>query len=121
MTEVKKRFLRALVLYSIWAIQPGKLFSLVTPRLGCLPIPLSARGEAFFVAARPLHAEGAFMCNQVVQIVTVRAICTEKLRIEQTLDAAAQAHLVRKVVIMLGGPAHVLVPAAAQHESRGAT
>ena len=56
--------------------------------------------------------------NQTTEVVTVGSVCAEGLLIKQTLDAAAQANLIR-VILEPNRPTHFAVPATAEdHNSR---
>ena len=56
--------------------------------------------------------------DQAVEIVTIRTVGAERPLIEQAFDSAAQAYLVR-VVLIADRPAHFAVPAPAEHEHGG--
>lgn len=56
---------------------------------------------------------GALPGNETVEVIAVRSIAPEILLIEQALDATAKTDLIG-VSLSTNGPAHVLVPAAAQ-------
>jgi hypothetical protein len=57
----------------------------------------------------------AILGDQAVQVVAVLAVCAEGLFIEEALDSAAQANLVR-VILIADRPAHFTVPATAKNE-----
>lgn len=71
----------------------------------------------FFSLAQVPDMPGALPCDQVIDVVTVGPVAAESLLIEETLDAATQADLVGMFLDSYG-PAHFLVPAAAQNRYR---
>jgi len=61
------------------------------------------------------HANRAFPCDEFLHLIAVGPVAAEFLLVEQALDPAPKAHLVR-VVSLPDWPAHFRVPAAAQEE-----
>ena len=56
--------------------------------------------------------------HQAIEVVAIGSVSAKSLLIKQTLDAAAQANLVR-VILIAHRPTHLSVPAAAEdHDSR---
>lgn len=64
------------------------------------------------------NAAGAFPGDQAVEVVAIRSVAAEILLVEQAFDAAAQTNLIG-VSLGANGPAHILVPAAAQDGDGG--
>ena len=58
-----------------------------------------------------------FFCNELVQIVAVRSVGTERPFIKKTFDAAPKANLIGMFLIA-DRPAHLAVPATSEHEHR---
>lgn len=56
--------------------------------------------------------------NELIQVVAVGAVSAEVLLIEEALDAAAQADLIR-VLLETNWPAHFAMPATAQNQHGG--
>jgi len=60
-----------------------------------------------------------FFCNELVQIVAVRSVGTERPFIKKAFDAAPKANLIGMFLIA-DWPAHLAVPATSEHEHRSA-
>ena len=58
-----------------------------------------------------------FFCNELVQIVAIRPVGTERPFIKKTFDAAPKANLIGMFLIA-DWPAHLAVPATSEHEHR---
>src|SRR5438093_12551807 len=56
-----------------------------------------------------------FFCNELVQIVAVRSVGTERPFIKKAFDAAPKANLIGMFLIA-DRPAHLAVPATSEHE-----
>src|ERR1035437_680047 len=95
------------------------------PSVGAPVRSLRLFTEPGFLLLCPLHAlepQTALTGDQGVQIVSVGPYAAERALVEQAHYAAVIANLVGKMSVFVfrsGGPAHVAVPAAAQHERRG--
>src|SRR5215469_3847410 len=57
------------------------------------------------------HPLSAIPCKKFLKIVAVRPVSSERILIEQSLDAATRAHLVG-AALGANGPAHLAVPAS---------
>jgi len=65
-----------------------------------------------------LAVSNAVASHKAIQVVAIRSVSAKSLLIKQALDAAAQANLVRMILIA-HRPTHLAVPAAAEdHHSR---
>jgi hypothetical protein len=86
-------------------------------------VPGSAAGTARVQASgRPLgrflglgDSSGSIPGNQPIQVVAVGTIGTKGFLVEKALNSAAQAYLIR-MLLVADRPTHLAMPAAAQNE-----
>ena len=60
-------------------------------------------------------ASGSVPGNQPIQVVAVRTIGAKSFFVEKALNSAAQAYLIR-MLLVADRPAHLAMPAAAENE-----
>ncbi len=60
-----------------------------------------------------INTAGPILTDQAIQFVAIGSVGAESLLVEEALDPAAQANLVR-VILEANRPAHVAVPATAE-------
>ena len=79
----------------------------------------ASRGRAPFSGslAPPPHPDRPFSCDEFIHLIAVGSVAAEFPVVEQALDTAFEAHLIRMVALS-DWPTHSFVPAAAQEECR---
>ena len=68
----------------------------------------------FGLGGRKFRPSGAIPSNQLIEVVAIRAVGAERPFIEESLDSAVQADLIR-VILRPHRPTHLAVPATAQY------